>query len=68
MVPPPQFPVNPFGVATVCPDGSLSVKPTPVRGLLALGFDRLNMRVVVPFNATLAAPNDLAIVGGSFAG
>jgi len=29
---PPHDPVNPFGVATTSPAGSVSVKPTPVRG------------------------------------
>jgi hypothetical protein len=32
------------------------------------GFDKLKVRVVVPFNATLAAPNALAMVGGCTAG
>jgi hypothetical protein len=68
MVPPPQFPVSPLGVAMICPAGSVSVKPTPLRDELLLGFERLKVSDVVPFNATLAAPNVLLIVGGSFAG
>jgi len=64
IVPPPQFPLNPFGVATNCPDGKASVKPMPLRLWLVFGFDRLKLRLVVPCNAILAAPNDLVIVGG----
>src|SRR5580658_2298174 len=66
IVPPPQLPVNPFGVDTVSPVGRVSVKPIPLREVAVLGFDRLKVSVVLPFNATLAAPNALAIVGGSF--
>jgi hypothetical protein len=56
IVPPPQFPVKPLGEATLCPDGKVSVKPIPLRAKFELGFDRLNVRVVVPFKATLAPP------------
>ncbi len=31
IVPPPQVPVKPFGVATSCPDGRASVNPTPLK-------------------------------------
>jgi len=68
IVPPPQLPVSPFGVATTCPDGKGSVNPIPLKDWLVFGFDKLKVRVVVPFNATLAAPNALAIVGGSTVG
>src|ERR1700722_6636478 len=67
-VPPPQLPVRPSGVLTTCPAGRLSVKPIPLRDRPVFGFDRLKVRVVLPFNATLAAPNAFAIVGGSFTG
>ena len=67
-VPPPQLPVSAFGMVTTCPDGRGSVNPIPVRDWLAFGFDKLKVRVVVPFNATLPAPNAFAIVGGSAAG
>jgi hypothetical protein len=40
----------------------------PLRDVAALGFDRLKVSVVVPFNATLAAPNVFAIVGGKLVG
>ena len=39
MVPPPQLPVNPFGVDTVSPAGRVSVKPIPLNEVAALGFD-----------------------------
>jgi hypothetical protein len=65
MVPPPQLPVKPLGVATACPDGKASLKPMPLRDTLVFGFDRLKVRVVVPFNATLPAPNAFAMLGGS---
>src|SRR5215831_12007095 len=48
IVPTPQLPVSELGVATVCPAGNASVKPIPLRERLALGFDRLNVSVVVP--------------------
>jgi hypothetical protein len=67
-VPPPQLPVNAFGVATTCPDGRTSVNPIPLRDWLVFGFDKLKVRVVVPFKARLAAPNALAMVGGSTVG
>lgn len=38
MVPPPQLPVRPLGLATVRPAGKLSVKPIPLRLLVALLF------------------------------
>src|ERR1700722_9134072 len=67
IVPPPHVPVNPLGVDTIRPDGRVSGKAIPLSEA-ALGFDRLKVRVVLPFNATLAAPNAFEIVGGNFAG
>src|SRR5581483_11224317 len=47
IVPPPQLPVRPLGVATTRPEGRLSVKPTPVRLTgLAAGFVTVNDRLV----------------------
>jgi hypothetical protein len=37
IVPPPQFPIKPLGGATLCPDGSVSVKPIPLRANLNWG-------------------------------
>ena len=56
IVPPPQEPVRPFGVATTKPAGSVSVKATPVRLVEALGFVTVKLRVVVPFSAIVEAP------------
>src|SRR5580692_7735600 len=67
IVPLPQLPVRPFGMLTTCPAGRVSVKPIPVRDRLVLGLDRLKVRVVVPFNATLPAPNAFPMTGGRFA-
>jgi len=68
MVPPPQVPVNPLGVATSKPAGSISVKPTPLREEPVLGFDRTNVSEVLPLTCTLAAPNAFEIVGGTTLG
>src|SRR5580704_4720790 len=68
IMPPPQLPVKPFGVDTVSPAGNVSVKPIPLRATAAFGFDKLKVSVVLLFNATLAAPNTLEIVGGSLVG
>ncbi len=66
MAPPPQLPVNPFGVETTRPAGSVSVKATPVSDTaLAAGLVIVKLNVVVPFKAMFAAPNDLAITGGA---
>jgi hypothetical protein len=64
IVPLPQLPVKPLGVAITNPPGIASVKPIPVREVPVLGLDRWKVRDVVPFKATLAAPNDFDIDGG----
>jgi len=38
IVPPPQLPVMPFGVETTRPEGSVSLKPTPVSVVVVLLF------------------------------
>ena len=69
IVPPPQLPVRPLGVATTSPAGIVSVKPIPLREYLEpLGFDRVKVSDVALFKATLAAPNAFAIVGGTMLG
>jgi hypothetical protein len=40
----------------------------PLKEIAVLGFDRLKVSDVVPFNDTLAAPKTFAITGGKFAG
>jgi hypothetical protein len=64
---PPHEPVRPFGVATTRPAGSVSLKPTPVNAAPLLGFEMVNVRVVVPFTLMLPAPNALLSVGGAVA-
>ena len=68
MVPPPQVPVKPLGVATSNPPGKVSVKPMPVSAMPELGLEIWKVSNVIPFSATLAAPNDLEIVGGTIVG
>ncbi len=62
---PPQVLVSPLGVATTRPAGRLSVKATPVSGIvLAAGLVIVKLSEVEPFSAMAAAPNDLVMVGG----
>jgi hypothetical protein len=68
MVPAPQLPVKSLGVETVSPVGRVSVKPIPLSERVALGFDRLKVRDVLPFKATVAAPNVMVRVGARFVG
>ena len=68
IVPPPHVPVKPLGDDTVSPDGKASVKPIPLSNMLLLGLESVKVKVVLPFNATLAAPNAFPMVGGSFWG
>jgi len=65
IVPPPQEPVRPFGVATTNPAGRLSVKASPVRVMLAAGLETVKLSDVDPFSGIVAAPNPFAIVGGN---
>jgi len=64
IVPPPQVPANPFGVATTNPAGSESVNATPVNVDEEFGLFTTNVSEVEPFNATLAAPNVFVMAGG----
>src|SRR5262249_28848423 len=64
IVPAPQDPVRPLGVATTRPPGSVSPKATPVRATVALGLVMVNVMVVVAFRLMLAAPKALAMLGG----
>src|SRR5579883_2786792 len=64
IVPAPQLPVRPFGVATTSPLGRVSVNAMPVTAEVEFGFARLKVSDVVPFSGMLAAPNTLLIVGG----
>lgn len=65
IVPPPQDPFRPLGVATTIPDGNVSVNATPVNpAVLAAGLATVKLRVVVPFTGIFAAPKDLVNEGG----
>src|SRR5205085_9596683 len=63
MVPLPQVPVSPFGVATTRPAGRLSVKATPLRATFVFGLLMLKVRVLLAFSATLVGLNALVMVG-----
>jgi hypothetical protein len=67
MVPPPQLPLELFGVAITKPSGNVSLNPIPVSETVPFGLLMLNVRLVLAFSAMVAAPNPLPIVGG-FAG
>src|SRR5262249_12609726 len=64
--PPPQEPLNPVGVASVIPAGSISVTATSVSGtVFPGGFGRVNVKLVEPFCGSSLAPNTLLIEGGA---
>lgn len=65
IVPPPQLPVCPFGVATMRPMGNVSVKATPVKAVSESELVIVKLNEVASFKRILAAPNDLLIDGGS---
>src|ERR1700674_420290 len=48
IVPPPQVPLTPLGVATTSPVGRLSTKPTSVRVVPVFGFLTLKVNEAVP--------------------
>jgi hypothetical protein len=61
---PPHVPVNPFGVATTSPEGSVSENATPVRATTEFGLLMVKVRLVVPPNGIEAAPKLFVIDGG----
>ena len=65
IVPPPQLPVNPFGVETTRPAGNVSVKPTPVKGL-PLGLVMVKLSVVEPLSG-IVPPKAFENVGAAMA-
>ena len=65
IVPPPQDPISPLGVATISPTGRLSTKPTVDKAAVAFGLLSVKLRLVVLFNGTLAAPKTLVMLGGA---
>jgi hypothetical protein len=64
MVPVPQDPVSPFGVATRMPIGNESVKATPVSPTVLFGLVIVKLSEVVWFSEMLAAPNVLLMAAG----
>jgi hypothetical protein len=63
IAPPPHEPVWPLGVDITRPDGSVSLKPIPVRVAPAFGLVMVKLKEVVPFRGMLAVPNVLLMVG-----
>lgn len=61
---PPHVLFKLFGLATTKPAGRLSVKARPLRVVFLSGLLMVNVRLVVPFNGTEAAPNALTMAGG----
>ncbi len=64
IVPAPQLPVRPLGVATTRPAGRVSVNAMPVSGV-SFGSLTVNVLVVKSPTPRLAAPNDTVMVGGA---
>ena len=60
---PPQVLLRLGVAATTSPAGRLSVNATPLEGE-AFGLEMAKLKVVVPFNGMVAAPNDLVIESG----
>ncbi len=64
IVPVPQVPVRPLGVAMINPLGKESVKATPANARDEFGLDMVKLREVDPPSPMEAAPKDSAIIGG----
>jgi hypothetical protein len=64
MVPPPHVPDRPFGVATISPAGSGSLKAMFDSDALEFGFCTVNEREVVPPTKIVIAPKTLEMEGG----
>ena len=63
MVPLPQLPDSPFGVATTKPEGRVSVNPTPVIAFPELVLVTTKVKLVVPFRGTNELPKAAINVG-----
>jgi len=63
MVPPPQDPVSPLGVAMVKPLGNVSVKAVPLSAAAAFAFAIVKLKLDVLPAGTLDGVNDWAIEG-----
>jgi hypothetical protein len=64
MVPPPQLPVKPLGVATTKPAGKVLLNPTPLIEFPGLLLVTLKVKLVDPLRGRDAAPKDADSVGG----
>ena len=62
---PPQELVKPLGTEINNPAGSVSLKPTPLSGPLALGLLMVKLKVVEPPTGIVSAPNASLIAGGA---
>ena len=65
IVPLPQLPLSPFGVATTSPAGNVSVKPMLLSVAVVFGLLNANVKLVEAFSAIVATPKLLLIVGGA---
>src|SRR4051794_1486389 len=65
IVPPPHVPLCPLGVATTRPIGNVSLKPTPLNEVSALGFDTLKVSGTGTLSDTLAEPKLFVRFGGT---
>lgn len=66
MVPPPQVPARPLGVAMINPAGNVSLTPTPVSPtVLPEGLAIVKLKLADPFSGMLAALKASLIVGGA---
>src|SRR5271166_4640390 len=64
MVPPPQLPVSPLGVATTTTEGSGSVKPIPLRLPVVLGLLIVKERTLFAPTLIVAGAKVFAMTGG----
>ena len=64
IIPPPQLPVKPFGVETSSPS-SVLLKVIPVIADTGSGLLIMKVRVVLPPNGMVGAPNEMAITGAA---
>src|SRR5712692_1043501 len=62
---PPQVLLAPGTAATCRPDGSVSLKPTPVSATVVFGFVMVNVRVAEPPSRMVEGANALLILGGA---
>ncbi len=62
IVPLPQVPVKPLGVATTTPAGKVSVNATPLSATLVFGLVMVKLNVLLVFTGILIGLKDLVIV------